>query len=111
MSIDRKAERAFARLQEWYLSQCDNDWEHSYGIKIDTLDNPGWTVTIDLAGTKLEGLVSARQRIDRDEDDWAQYEVRGQQFIACGGPLNLEELIDMFLLIWSEIDDRASDLS
>jgi hypothetical protein len=36
-------------LQEWYLEQCDREWEHEYGIKIGTLDNPGWTITIDLA--------------------------------------------------------------
>ena len=41
-------------LQSWYQEQCDNDWEHQYGIKIDSLDNPGWVVTIDLAGTPLE---------------------------------------------------------
>ncbi len=25
-----------------------------YGIKIETLDNPGWDVSIDLIGTELE---------------------------------------------------------
>jgi hypothetical protein len=29
------------RLQDWYVSQCDGGWEHTYGISIDTLDNPG----------------------------------------------------------------------
>lgn len=35
-------------LQNWYKSQCDGDWEHYYGIKIETLDNPGWDVSIDI---------------------------------------------------------------
>jgi len=30
------------RIQDWYRRQCDGDWEHSYGVKIETLDNPGW---------------------------------------------------------------------
>ncbi len=38
-------------LQTWYQAQCDNDWEHQYGVKIDSLDNPGWMVSIDLFGT------------------------------------------------------------
>lgn len=38
-------------LQRWYRSQCNGDWEHSYGVKIDTLDNPGWSVTVELADT------------------------------------------------------------
>ena len=44
-----------SQLQQWYARQCDGDWEHQYGVKVDTLDNPGWRVTIDLAGTDLEG--------------------------------------------------------
>ena len=31
--------------QQWYQSKCDGTWEHMYGVEIDTLDNPGWTVS------------------------------------------------------------------
>lgn len=31
------------RLERWYAAQCNGDWEHTYGITIETLDNPGWT--------------------------------------------------------------------
>ncbi|WP_143316933.1 Imm53 family immunity protein [Clostridium sp. HBUAS56017] len=41
-------------LQDWYNRNCNGDWEHSYGVNIGTLDNPGWTVDIDLIGTSLE---------------------------------------------------------
>ena len=37
-------------LAKWYTAQCNGEWEHSCGLKIDTLDNPGWIVTIDLKG-------------------------------------------------------------
>lgn len=43
------------RLQSWYAQQCDDVWEHSHGIKIDTSDNPGWIVEIDLTGTECLG--------------------------------------------------------
>ena len=33
-------------LQQWYQSKCDGTWEHMYGVEIDTLDNPGWTVSL-----------------------------------------------------------------
>lgn len=88
---------ALFRLQSWYSSQCDEDWEHSYGVKIDTLDNPGWIVTIDLAYTELQGVLIPRQRVDRSEANWHQYEVVNDKFIACGGVFNLEELIELFL--------------
>ena len=41
-------------IEEWYLSNCNNDWEHCYGVKIDNIDNPGWTINIDLIDTPLE---------------------------------------------------------
>ncbi|WP_338708672.1 MULTISPECIES: Imm53 family immunity protein [Paenibacillus] len=33
-------------LQNWYHENCNGDWEHSYDVKIDTVDNPGWSVEI-----------------------------------------------------------------
>ena len=42
------------RLQNWYKMHCDGDWEHSYGVIIDTLDNPGWKLSVDLTDTLLE---------------------------------------------------------
>jgi len=94
---------ALQRLQAWYLSECNEDWEHQYGITIDTLDNPGWLMTIDLVETSLEGKVTQGRRIDRTESDWLQFESDGQKFKAAGGALNLEELIETFLS-WAEVD-------
>ena len=44
-------------LEKWYFSMCDGSWEHFYGVKIDTLDNPGWMVLIDIIDTPLEEKV------------------------------------------------------
>ena len=33
-------------LTAWFARQCDGDWEHDLGIRIETLDNPGWAVDI-----------------------------------------------------------------
>ncbi len=104
MNVQRLKSGAFARLQEWYSTQCNHDWEHSYGVKIDTLDNPGWIVTIDLAETELEGLLVQRQRVERSESNWIQHEVVDDKFIACGGPFNLEELIESFLTLTNKVD-------
>jgi immunity protein 53 of polymorphic toxin system len=43
-------------LQQWYAAHCDGGWEHQHGIKIGTLDNPGWRVTIDLTDTELQDV-------------------------------------------------------
>lgn len=90
---------AIALLQQWYASQCNGNWEHSYGVRIDTLDNPGWILTVDLDETVLSGISVHRDRIDRSDMDWAQHEVSGNKFIACGRQFNLEELIWRFLTV------------
>lgn len=57
-------------LQTWYKAQCDGDWEHQNGLSIESLDNPGWLLTIDLKGTSLEGKLFEEIHIERNKDDW-----------------------------------------
>ncbi|MFE6026463.1 Imm53 family immunity protein [Streptomyces niveus] len=40
-------------LRNWYAQQCDGEWEHERGVRIATIDNPGWTVSIDLEESEL----------------------------------------------------------
>lgn len=88
-----------ALLQKWYADQCNGDWEHTFGIKVDTLDNPGWMLTVDLAETSLSGIRVERDRVVRGPLDWAQHEIADEKFIACGGPFSLNELIRRFLAV------------
>ncbi|MDV3469228.1 immunity 53 family protein [Stenotrophomonas sp. C3(2023)] len=88
---------AIALLQRWYSNHCDGDWEHSYGVKIDTLDNPGWILTVDLIDTELSEYSLPRTRVDRSEIDWIQSEISDGRYIGCGGALNLEEIVLQFL--------------
>ena len=91
------------RLQNWYLAQCDEDWEHSYGVKIDTLDNPGWSVDIDLNDTPLESKQFPTLHIQRDnEQDWIHCKIENSRFSGSCGPKNLEELLCRFL-DWAEL--------
>jgi hypothetical protein len=41
-------------LAGWYAAQTDGIWEHDHGVKIDTLDNPGWDLRIDVTDTELQ---------------------------------------------------------
>lgn len=41
MKPDKGENSLLYRLQQWYHSMCDGDWEHCYGVKIETSDNPG----------------------------------------------------------------------
>jgi hypothetical protein len=89
------------RLQAWYAAQADGDWEHGHGIRISTLDNPGWSLSINVADTALEGRTFTPIQIDRTDTDWVRCSVDSDVFQGRGGPHNLRELISTFLE-WAE---------
>ena len=86
------------KLEEWYADQCDGDWEHGSGVKIDTLDNPGWRVDIDLEGTELEDkeLSEFKDNYD-DEIDWMVCKKEGNKFSGNCGPNRLEDVLTFFI--------------
>ncbi len=90
-------ETSISLLEKWYLSQCNGDWEHSWGVGIETLDNPGWRLKIDLNETSAENRILERTKIDRGERDWIMYGVEKKVFHAACGPLNLSEAIKIFI--------------
>ncbi|GIP49366.1 hypothetical protein D3C76_1591640 [compost metagenome] len=83
-------------LESWYESECNGDWEHSYGVKIGTIDNPGWSIQISLIETGLEFKAFNAVEIERDEGNWIHCRVQDGCFEGFGGPRNLEELIKTF---------------
>lgn len=83
-------------LKRWYKSQCDGDWEHCYGVEISTLDNPGWSVKIDVRETDAEGRPFERIFIDNGDDDWYVCQVQDEVFQGSGDPDKLETLISVF---------------
>ena len=116
---------SISNLQEWYASQCNGDWEHTFGVTISTMDNPGWGLTIDLTGTSLENIPFNEYRVNLDAqrafqedmspEDIAFYEhmfdstapelewmicvkrESTKQYAANGGPLMLDQMIQKFL--------------
>jgi Immunity protein 53 len=35
-------------IDAWFKTLVNGDWEHHNGIKIETTDNPGWMITLNL---------------------------------------------------------------
>jgi hypothetical protein len=93
-------------LQKWYQSQCDGEWEHRYGLDIGTLDNPGWSVKVDLAGTSLAEQSFTEVRRLEHETDWIHCQVREGAFEGRGGPSMLEEILRIFLA-WAVKEQTA----
>jgi hypothetical protein len=98
---------ALARLQTWYSHQCNGEWEHSSGITIQSCDNPGWWVKIDLLGTPLQTLTFTEIAEGVD----AQRFVLGSRWLSCrtesgtwhgaGDQTKLERILEIFLA-WAE---------
>jgi hypothetical protein len=91
------------RISSWYRSHCNGDWEHSFGVEIQTVDNPGWFVKIDLAQTELEGkhFFAFAEGDCQSGTHWVDCKVEAKKFLGAGGPGELERLLDIFLS-WSE---------
>jgi hypothetical protein len=103
------------RLQRWYASQCNGEWEHQHGISIASCDNPGWWVKIDLAGTSLEtkSFAPMARHVDlgqmariaeglepdrRDRGgDWMVCEIKDKVFEGAGDPEKLQTILGAFL--------------
>ena len=83
-------------LMEWYNNQCDGDWEHYYGVKIDTIDNPGWNIEIDTTESEKELEDLPWQWHEIAENDWYGYKVENSVFIGSSDPKKLEKLISIF---------------
>ena len=87
-------------LQNWYQQNCDGYWEHLYGITIGNIDNPGWTVRIDLDDTPYEDKFF--HKIERENgESWLVCEKQDTKFKGYGSSDNLYEILNIFKL-WIE---------
>jgi len=90
-------------LENWYFSQCNKYWEDDFGIKIGTLDNPGWFLKIDLVDTNLEGKeyqdfsYGVGDEAETSGNNWVSTKLENGKFVAHGGPQKLHELIKLFI--------------
>ena len=91
----------FVWIQEWYQTQCDGYWEHAHGIIIETVDNPGWYVTIDLTETYLEDANFDKIEEDKNDLDWFFCLKKDSKFEASCAPCKLNTVFKIFRK-WAE---------
>jgi hypothetical protein len=101
------------RLQEWYAQQCNEGWEHRYGVRIDSCDNPGWWVKIDVVGTDLanEPFTPINLGVDAaghpTEPEWLVCTVKDKVFDGSGDAGKLETILKLFLDWKDKLRTRA----
>ncbi|MDX9689459.1 MAG: rhodanese-related sulfurtransferase [Proteobacteria bacterium] len=99
--MTKSQQDALQRLQQWYTSHCNGGWEHNSVIKIESMDNPGWHVSVDIYDTELADEDFQLDEKSFDDGRWYRCYIENGKFIAFGGPRQLEELITLFL-DWAE---------
>jgi len=88
---------SLAWLQNWYTEQCDGDWEHANGVQIDTLDNPGWSVNINLQDTRYNEVLNA-VIVDENvgDSDWIVCRIVDGKFEGRGDSQKLLVIVQRF---------------
>lgn len=92
----------------WYAQQCDGEWEHEFGVKIESQDNPGWGVYVDLGEASALAKPFPDISITRSDLNWLHCtlksgtisgspEIEYVHFVGFGGPGNLDELLQIAL--------------
>ncbi|MFY1048502.1 immunity 53 family protein [Chryseobacterium sp. GP-SGM7] len=81
-------------LQKWFNEQIDGNWEHEAVLKIETIDNPGWSLEVNL----VQGSIPSTEwkLFEVSDDNWVGYKFEDNTFHASGDPNKLSLLIGMF---------------
>lgn len=107
MSLSDKG--LLGELQSWYLAQCNGSWEHTYGITIETVDNPGWYFKVDIADTYLaDRIFEGISENELDDKNALICSVRDNVFTGSCPPNRLHEVISIFLR-WANSPSTSSE--
>jgi hypothetical protein len=88
-------------LQNWYVKQSYN---YIIDIKIQTTENRGWSVSIDLTNSKYDQLPDYYLNIESPEYDKYTVELKDKVFKAEGNFTKLDFLIEKFRELIGEIE-------
>ena len=89
------------RLDAWLKDQSDGLWEHSYGVTIESADNPGWGMDVDLVGTPLGAVPFEEVRFRESESSWYGCSRDATQWHGGGSLGALPAILSVFL-DWAE---------
>lgn len=84
------------RLCPWHSERIDGSWEHGRDIRIETLDNPGWMVKIQLYRTPWQDAPFETIKLRITENDWLDCKKMDFTFIGAGDPSKLVAIVEIF---------------
>ena len=87
---------------EWYKLNCDGDWEQTYGVMLQTLDNPGWMLSVDLKNTGVDFapevllMEGCDEQRHPQEDSWIDCQIDELGYRGASDINQLSRLVDVF---------------
>jgi hypothetical protein len=85
----------FGELDDWFRTRYEDRWRHPHPLQVEQLEDGGWSLRVDLAGTPLESAAFAPV----DDDELAVWVEAGAWHARCGRD-RLDEAVVRFLA-WS----------
>jgi Immunity protein 53 len=83
-------------IEQWLGRQTEDYLSTEKAIQIETLDNPGWGVRVDLKGTSaLSGDIDTAE-FEENADYWFHCSIAQKKFIGYGGVHNLSSILTCF---------------
>ncbi|EKO13451.1 Imm53 family immunity protein [Leptospira kirschneri] len=98
--LSPESETMFSWLMKWYQSQCDGDWEHEYGLKINTNKDQAWQVEIDIRFTELHDFELDTALEQKGTNNWYSFSIKDGRFLAEGDSKKLPVILEKFKEIW-----------
>lgn len=85
-------------LQDWYIQECiiNNNYNSDEIINIDTIDNPGWHIRINLKGIKSTRKILDEINVDNGDDDWVFIKMNSGVFEGVGDKNKLVYILQFF---------------
>jgi hypothetical protein len=89
-------------LETWFQRHCDGTWEHDSRVKLESIDNPGWWLHVNLdekgpdrvlevigdPPSEANGYIATGQ--------WMRCEIKAGRFSGAGDPTKLGQIIACF---------------
>ncbi|QCO35680.1 MULTISPECIES: Imm53 family immunity protein [Leptospira] len=107
--LSPESETMFSWLMKWYQSQCDGDWEHEYGLKINTNKNQAWQVEIDIRFTELHEFELDTALEQKGTNNWYSFSIKDGRFLAEGDSKKLPIILEKFKEIWTTNAEPRED--
>ena len=91
------------QFQKWYKLQCNGVWEHSHGVSIQSCDNPGWWVKVDLTDTSLQNnsFTEISEGVDEKRfalgAQWLNCRIENSTWHGAGDETKLERILEIFI--------------